>query len=689
MKLTDLHKLSVKRAEALEKSGISTPADLLLLFPHRYIDKTRIHPIHTLSGQGETVTVIGKVKQVSESGYGKKKRLEVIIADDTGILKGVWFRGGSYFKKLFKKDSLVSFFGTVKRFGRYLSIAHPEVEQLDSKNDALSGQKIVPVYPGGAHLSKAHITHKLIHNWINEILNGTKPAEFLPIPLLKKHKFPDRSRAFQMIHNPKTLSEPDKALERFKYEELFLFELSMSKIKQVHLDKNTGPEFKPAGNLTNRFFREQIPFKLTEGQKSALKDIRNDLVSGMQMHRLIQGDVGAGKTVVAIGAILLALDSGYQAAFMAPTEILAEQHYHTLTGFLKELDIEIRLLTGGQNSKLRTDILTSIEGGQCRIVIGTHAIIQEQVTFHKLGLAVIDEQHRFGVKQRAEMLNKGNSPHLLVMSATPIPRSLAMTIYSDLDISVIKGLPAGRKPVRTAIRTDKKRDEVYSFLTQNIQQGGQTYIVYPLIEESEVMDLKDATMGFEKLKNRFPDARIDLLHGRMKSEKKEEIMNRFVQGKLDILVSTTVIEVGVDVPNANVMIIEHAERFGLSQLHQLRGRIGRGNRQSYCILMPGEKLSKQGRFRLNKMVATSDGFEIAEADLKLRGPGDFLGTKQSGLPEFRHADIVEDRMILELSKQDAWQLIRDDPELKLDDHSKLKSVFDPYFKEKAEYFGLG
>jgi ATP-dependent DNA helicase RecG len=689
LKLTDLNKLSIKRAEALEKSGISTPADLLMLFPHRYIDKTRVHPIHTLSGHGETVTVIGKVKHVSESGYGKKKRLEVIIADDTGILKGVWFRGGSYFKKILKKDSLVSFFGTVKRFGRYLSIAHPEVEQLDSENDAVTGQKIVPVYPGGAHLSKVHITHKLIHNWINEILNSTRPAEFLPDSLLKKRKFPNRIRAFQMIHNPSTLREPDKALERFKYEELFLFELSMSKIKQVHLDKNTGPVFKSSGILTNRFFREKIPFNLTEGQKSALKDIRNDLISGMQMHRLIQGDVGAGKTVVAIGAILLALDSGYQAAFMAPTEILAEQHYHTLTGFLNELDIEIRLLTGGQNSTLRTDILTSIEGGRCQVVIGTHAIIQEQVNFHKLGLAVIDEQHRFGVKQRAEMLNKGNSPHLLVMSATPIPRSLAMTIYSDLDISVIKGLPAGRKPIRTAIRTDKKREEVYSFLNQNIHEGGQAYIVYPLIEESEVMDLKDATMGYEKLKNRFPDARIDLLHGRIKSEKKEEIMSRFVHGELDILVSTTVIEVGVDVPNANVMIIEHAERFGLSQLHQLRGRIGRGNRQSYCILMPGEKLSKQGRFRLNKMVETSDGFDIAEADLKLRGPGDFLGTKQSGLPEFRYADIVDDRMILELAKQDAWQLIRDDPELNLDEHLKLKTVFDPYFKEKAEYFGLG
>jgi ATP-dependent DNA helicase RecG len=689
LNLTELSKLSTKRAQALGKSGISTPADLLMFFPHRYIDKSRIHSIHTLAGQGETVTVVGKVKQISEAGYGKKKRLEVVITDDTGVLKGVWFRGGSYFKKLFNIGSLVSFFGTVKRFGRYLSIAHPEVEQLKSERDATTGQMIVPVYPSGSHFSKVHITHKLIHQWVNEILKHTDPAEFLPDQFLRKQNFPERLEAFQMIHNPKTMREPAIALERFKYEELFLFELSMSRIKQVHLDRKPGPKFSSSGQLTSRFFREMLPFSLTEGQKSALKEIRDDLVSGMQMHRLIQGDVGAGKTVVAIGAILLTLANGFQAAFMAPTEILAEQHYHTLTDFLDDLEIEIRLLTGGQNNKLRTDILTSIEGGLSQIVVGTHAIIQDQVKFHNLGLAVIDEQHRFGVKQRAEMLNKGDAPHLLVMSATPIPRSLAMTIYSDLDISVIKGLPAGRKPVRTAIRSEQKREEVYTFLEQNIREGGQIYIVYPLIEESEVMDLKDATMGFEKLKKRFPESNIGLLHGRMKSEEKEHIMSRFVNGEVDILVSTTVIEVGVDVPNANVMIIEHAERFGLSQLHQLRGRIGRGERQSYCILIPGDKLSKQGRFRLHKMVETSDGFEIAEADLKLRGPGDFLGTKQSGLPEFRHADIIEDRLILEQAKQDAWKLIREDPELDSEAHKKLKTVFEPYFKEKAEYFGLG
>jgi ATP-dependent DNA helicase RecG len=689
LKLTDLPNLSSKRAEALKKSGIESPSDLLMHFPNRYIDRTRIHSIHLLSGSGETATIVGSVKMISETGSGKKKRLEVTIDDGTGYLKGVWFRGSSYFKKLFNKGDLVSFFGTVKRFGRNLSMAHPEVEKLKKKQEAKSLQKIMPVYPATSHFSKTYITHKLIHSWINHILEKTEPAEFLPDEILESFSFPVRPRAFRMIHNPKNLNQPGKALERFKYEEFFLFELSMARIKQVHFERKKGPAFIGAGNLTKRFFREELPFTLTEGQKYALKDIKQDILSGNQMHRLIQGDVGAGKTVVAIGAILLALDSGYQAAFMAPTEILAEQHYHTLTNFLKGLDIEIRQLTGGQTNKLRTDILTSVEGGQCQIVVGTHAIIQGKVHFHKLGLAVIDEQHRFGVKQRAEIIDKGDSPHLLVMSATPIPRSLAMTMYSDLDISVIKGLPAGRKPVKTAIRSDSKREEIYSFLEKNIREGGQIYIVYPLVEESEVMDLKDASMGFEKLKKRFSDIEIGLVHGRMKSEEKEEVMQKFYSNELKILVSTTVIEVGVDVPNANVMIIEHAERFGLSQLHQLRGRIGRGERQSYCILMTGEKLSKAGRFRLNKMVETNDGFEIAEADLKLRGPGDFLGTKQSGLPEFRYADIVEDRLLLEKAKRDAWEIIRKDPDLHSHSNKKLKAVFEPYFRERAEYFGLG
>jgi len=385
----------------------------------------------------------------------------------------------------------------------------------------------------------------------------------------------------------------------------------------------------------------------------------------------------------------MAVDSGYQAALMAPTEILAEQHFFTIKKYLDDLGISYRLLTGGQSTSLRRDVLTDIEGGNCDIVIGTHAIFQSKVTFHKLGLVVIDEQHRFGVKQRNEILQKGENPHLMVMSATPIPRSLAMTIYSDLDISVIKDLPAGRIPIKTAVRTDKEREKIYQFIEKSVTTGDQVYVIFPLIEESEAMDLKDATMGYEKLSKRFPSIDIDLLHGKMKSDQKEEIMKRFSEGKSKILVSTTVIEVGVDVPNASIMLIEHAERFGLSQLHQLRGRIGRGSTQSYCILMPGSQLSKAGVFRLKKLVETTDGFKIAEADLKLRGPGDFLGTKQSGLPEFRFADIVEDRLILEQAKNDSWELIKQDPDLSKPEHKSLQSVFEPYFKEKLELFGVG
>jgi ATP-dependent DNA helicase RecG len=492
-----------------------------------------------------------------------------------------------------------------------------------------------------------------------------------------------------MIHFPESHNEHKKALNRFKFEELFLFELSMEKINYTVKERANGHLFSQTGNYTTTYFNELLPFELTKGQKTALHEIKRDVRSGKQMNRLIQGDVGAGKTIVAIGAMLMALDNGFQSAFLAPTEILAEQHYRTLAEHLKELDINVRLLIGSQNKSLRTDILTDIEGGNAQIVVGTHAIIQESVRFHKLGLAVIDEQHRFGVKQRADLLNKGSHPHMLVMCATPIPRSLAMTVYADLDVSVIRDLPAGRKPIKTAIRSHKKRDDVMNFVKQEVEDGGQVYVVYPLVEESEALDLKDATAGFEKLKKRFPEFKVGLLHGRMKTEEKEEVMKAFLKNEIQILVSTTVIEVGVDIPNASIMIIEHAERFGLSQLHQLRGRIGRGERQSYCILMPDVKVSKSGAFRLKTMEETNDGFRIAEADLKLRGPGDFLGTKQSGLPDFKFADIVEDQFLLAQAKEHAKMLLTKDPELKSLENKELAGRFFPYFKEKVRFYDLG
>ncbi|MEX0646939.1 MAG: ATP-dependent DNA helicase RecG, partial [Balneolaceae bacterium] len=653
MNLLSLHNLNQKRLKALEKTGIKTPHELLLFFPRRYIDKSNIVSIANLREQSEPVTVVGKVQSVQVTGYKFKKRLEIIISDQTSSLKAVYFKGWKYFINQFKKGDRVALFGNAKKYGRFMSMAHPEVDQLGSPEDVKKFDTLIPIYPGNKHLSKAYISNQLIKEWVEQILNSTTPGEFLPDEIVSKHHFYNREKAFQTIHFPKNRNEARKALERFKFEELFLFELSLAKMKQVQISRAEAEILIP-GKLTKTFFNKVLPFDLTGGQKNTLKEIRHDLSSGKQMNRLIQGDVGSGKTVVAIGSMLMAIDCGFQAAMMAPTEILAEQHYHTLKLYLEPLGIRFRLLTGGQSASLRRDILTDIEGGNCQIVVGTHAVFQETVKFHKLGLAVIDEQHRFGVKQRNEILQKGDHPHLLVMSATPIPRSLAMTIYSDLDISVIEDMPEGRKSIKTAVRTEKERQKIYSFLEESIGQGRQAYIVFPLIEESEAMDLKDATMGFEKLKRHFPEFSIELLHGRMKSEEKENIMKRFVEGKVQILVSTTVIEVGVDVPNASIMIVEHAERFGLSQLHQLRGRVGRGEYQCYCILMPGGKLSKPGRFRLKKMVDTTDGFEIAEADLKLRGPGDFLGTKQSGLPEFKYADIVEDRMLLEQAKNEAW-----------------------------------
>ena len=688
MKLTDLNKLSTKREKALNAFGIYSVTDLLYLFPRRYIDKSNIKPIRMLGESQDPVSVLGTVDSKEVQGYGGKRRLEVYVSDQTGTLKVVWFRGWKYFISKLNEGDLVSLFGKPKRFGRDISMAHPEVEILENRGEIEKYNTLLPIYPSGKPLSKAYITHKMIADWVNEALNKTQIPEFLPPAIREDHNFKERQVSLKLIHQPTSEKEAAATLERFKYEELFLFELSMAKIKMMQREKADGPVLKP-GSLTSAFFNSILPFDLTKGQISALSDIRHDIASTTQMNRLLQGDVGAGKTVVAIGAALMAIDSGYQATLMAPTEILAEQHYHTIKKYLEPLGLNFRLLVGGQKKTLRNDILSDIAGGTCNLVVGTHAIIQDQVQFHKLGLAIIDEQHRFGVKQRTEMLQKGDHPHLLVMSATPIPRSLAMTVYSDLDISLIKELPGGRKPIKTAVRTDKDQETIYNFVSETVSDGGQVYVVYPLIEESEALDLKDATMGFEKLKRRFPDIPMGLLHGQMKSEEKDSIMNSFADGKLKILVSTTVIEVGVDVPNANVMIIEHAERFGLSQLHQLRGRIGRGSRQSYCILKPGEKLSESGRFRLKKMVETTDGFEIAEADLKLRGPGDFLGTKQSGLPEFRYADIVDDRLILEQAKSDAWKIISRDPKLNEGGHQSLKKIFTPYFKKRAEYFGIG
>lgn len=634
---------------------------------------------------GQAATVIGKVVSIQEAGFGKKKRLHVTIADPTSRIEGVWFKGITYFKKRFKTGSTVSFYGVVKKFGSSLSMSHPDVEDIEDSDHAAPG--IVPVYPSTSFFKNTYISSLTIQKWVRQLTFNRTFEEYLPEYIRAKHLLPDRTTSFRYIHTPQELSEPHAGTRRFKFEELLLFQLSMQRLREERVAKNPGLILQ-CGEKYYSFFEHQLPFSLTDGQRKALNDVVEDVKSGIQMNRLIQGDVGSGKTVVAVAALLAAVDSGYQGAMMAPTEILAEQHYRSLSSYLTPLGVTIRLLTGNQSTALRRDILTDIEGGRASIVIGTHALIQDNIRFHRLGMVVIDEQHRFGVLQRNQLLNKGGHPHVLVMSATPIPRSLAMTLYSDLDISLIKGLPAGRKPISTVVRYEKNRADIYRFIHEEISKGGQVYIVFPLVEESESLDLKDATVGYEHIRDMFPDFEAGLLHGRMKSEDKDSVMKRFSDGDLKILVSTTVIEVGVNVPNATVMIVEHAERFGLSQLHQLRGRIGRGSRKSYCILMTDVNRSKEARFRLETMARTSDGFEIAEADLKLRGPGDFLGTKQSGLPDFRFADLVEDQVLVQETRILAQTILRDDPRLEQPRHEGLRKVFRRYFKAKAQYFTM-
>ncbi len=694
MKLTDIPGISPARAQALQESGVRTPGDLVRFFPRSYLDRRTILKINRLHGSGEPATVMGTVTSVTESGFGRKKRLEAILQDDTGQLKAVWFKGISYFRKSINKGEYYAFFGSVKRFGRYLSMAHPEVEQLSSADTSTQDEQqqrfaaITPIYPGNQFFKKTYITSGLLRKWILSVMDRLSIPEFLPDDLLNHFGYPERRTALFHIHAPETPSQYQKALERFKFEELFLFELSVVSLKKEVFDKAPGPVMRETRPHSSRFFNEVLPFELTEGQKNALGDIKRDIRSGRQMNRLLQGDVGSGKTVVAIGSMLMAIDSGYQAVMMAPTEILAEQHYHSLSEWLQPLGVNIRLLIGNQKKSLREDIHTDISGGKADIVIGTHAIIQESIRFYRLGMAIIDEQHRFGVAQRALLREKGENPHILVMSATPIPRSLAMTLYSDLDLSVIRDLPPGRKEIVTRVLREPEREKLHRFLNERLQEGGQIYVVYPLIEESEAMDLKNATEGFDQIRVEFPGYRAGLLHGRMSTSEKEQVMRDFKENRIHILVSTTVIEVGVNVPNASVMVVEHAERFGLSQLHQLRGRIGRGARQSYCMLMTDVKQSREARSRLATMQETGDGFLIAEADLKLRGPGDFLGTRQSGLPEFRYADILGDQHLLEMAKNTALEMLDSDPGLEHPKHVALKKVFLPYLEEKKKYFRM-
>jgi ATP-dependent DNA helicase RecG len=677
-----------KRADVwADAYGVRTVRDLLHFYPRRYLDRTTITRVRELQEGPDPVTVVGTVQSVTVVPGKSQKRLEVVLTGEQGgRMKGTWFQGLWWVRKAFEEGDRVAFHGTVEKYGRWFSMTHPDFDKLDDEGAILDTGRIVPLYPGGEAMEKVGLTsrsiRRILYNLFKE--HGLKLEETLPGRIVDAYALMEGRVALRAIHFPKSQAELGRARRRLKFDELFMIQLMLAQTRQQQ-EEVAGPRFDDPGPHTKEFVREVLPFELTGAQKRALTDVIQDTQTGTQMNRLIQGDVGSGKTVVAVAAMMHAYDSGYQSAFMAPTELLAEQHYQNLREYLRPLDLEPRLLIGSQSTSERDEALRALRSGESPVAVGTHAIIQEEVEFDDLGLAVVDEQHRFGVAQRAEMFEKGEQPHMLLMTATPIPRSLAMTLYGDLDVSKIDEMPPGRKPVETQLRAEKRRGEVYAFLRDKLEQGQQAYVVYPLVEESEKMDLKDAETGYENLREQFPDYTVGLVHGRMGSDQKENAMARFKDGTIDILVSTTVIEVGVDVPNATVMLVEHAERFGLSQLHQLRGRVGRSDQQSYCLLMAGYKRSQEAKQRLEAMVRTNDGFEISETDLQIRGAGDFFGTRQSGMPDLKIADITEDTEILEEARDAAFRLVEEDPHLRSDAHRRLRRRFEETYAAE----GLG
>ncbi len=671
-----------QRAELLGKElGIFTYGDLIQHFPFRYEDRTKFYKIRELNEHMQLVQVIGEIRSFRMAGVGRKARLVGLFEDETGQMELVWFQGAKWVQQRLKAGVQYLVFGKPSRYGKILSMAHPEVEPVTANSQ--KGSHLQPVYPTTEKLKKKFIDSKAINKLLRVLLVESLPhiRETLPDEVIRSFSLTDKKTAITHIHFPTDQAVLRKATFRLKFEELFYIQLRLLKLKIARTERFKGVVFNNS-QMLNTFYKEHLPFELTGAQKKVIKEVYTDFRSGKQMNRLVQGDVGSGKTIVAFLCMLIAISNGYQCAFMAPTEILADQHYEGLQVFAKPLGVKIARLTGSTKQSERKQLHLALETGVLNIAVGTHALIEEKVKFQKLGLAVIDEQHRFGVAQRAKLWSKNREifPHVLVMTATPIPRTLAMTLYGDLDISKIDELPAGRKPVKTQHMRDSQRIRMFDFVEKEIRKGRQAYIVYPLIEESESMDYKDLMDGYESVARRFPDFHISILHGRMKSEDKDFEMKRFVKGETQIMVATTVIEVGVDVPNATLMVIENAERFGLSQLHQLRGRVGRGAEQSYCILMTGVKLSTEAKTRVSTMVETNDGFRIAETDLRLRGPGDLMGTKQSGALDLLISDLASDGELLVIARNAASDLLKQDPHLESPQNHVIRHHIDSLSK---------
>ncbi|NCT19124.1 MAG: ATP-dependent DNA helicase RecG [Flavobacteriaceae bacterium CG_4_8_14_3_um_filter_34_10] len=675
------------RADLLKKElGIITFQDFIHLFPNRYIDRTKYYKINELQQSNADVQIIGKITHLKMVEQTKGKRLVATYKDETGSMELVWFRGHKWVKESLKLNVTYVIFGKTNWFNGVFSMAHPEMELLEEHEQNLRSA-MQPIYPSTEKLSNSGITNRVINKLMQQLFieSKNKFAETLSPEILNRLKLLPKNRALFNVHFPESQELLAKAIYRLKMEELFYIQLQLIRKNLIHKSKIKGYPFDEIGTHFNTFYKQHLPFELTDAQKRVIKEIRNDLGSKAQMNRLLQGDVGSGKTIVALMAMLIALDNGFQTCLMAPTEILSVQHYNSLVEMCSKLNISISLLTGSSNTSQRKEIHQNLENGTLDILIGTHALLEDKVKFKNLGLAIIDEQHRFGVEQRSKLWHKNEfPPHVLVMTATPIPRTLAMSVYGDLDLSIIDELPPGRKEIKTVHRYDSNRLKVFKFIRDEIEKGKQIYIVYPLIQESETMDYKDLMDGYESIEREFPKPKyqISIVHGKMKPADKEFEMNRFIKGETQIMVATTVIEVGVNVPNASVMIVESAERFGLSQLHQLRGRVGRGADQSYCILMTSHKLSADAKARISTMVRTSDGFEIAEVDLKLRGPGDMMGKQQSGVLNLKIADLIKDSDILKIARSLAWEILKDDPALKKPENASIRSAFEELVRYK-------